>query len=58
MTPYSDTELSPAEEPTLEEMLADPIIQLIMQRDGVSQHEMQRTLGHLQSKYADIRRLQ
>ena len=32
-------------EPTLEEMFADPIIQLIMQRDGINAKQMRGTIN-------------
>lgn len=34
-------------EPTVEEMLADPIVRMIMQRDGVEEAELRRTLRRL-----------
>jgi len=40
--PYSDT--SRTGEPSLDEMLADPIIKLIMKRDGVNDQDMR---GHI-----------
>lgn len=34
-------------EPTVDDMLADPIVQLVMQRDGVEEAELRRTLRRL-----------
>ncbi len=34
-------------EPTVEEMLADPIVRLVMQRDGVEAAEVRRILQRL-----------
>lgn len=35
------------EEPTLEELFAEPIIQLVMQRDGVQVQEMRSQLDRM-----------
>jgi hypothetical protein len=39
-------------EPTLDEMLADPIVQLIMHRDGLEAQDMRGTLDRIQMQYA------
>lgn len=38
-------------EPTLDELLADPIIQLVMKRDGVAEDEMRGQLDRVQRSY-------
>jgi hypothetical protein len=48
---YTDAELKG--EPTLEEIFADPIIQLIMQRDGVRAHDMRNEMDRMVSLYAE-----
>lgn len=45
-------------EPTLEEVLAEPIIRLIMQRDGVKEDTMRGTLNRLQNDYKSLRDVQ
>ena len=47
---YSDVEL--LDEPSLDEMLAEPIIQLIMKRDGVNASDMRGTLDRVLNMYA------
>ena len=47
---YCDT--SRAGEPSLDEMLADPIIKLIMQRDGVNDDDMRGQIDRIRSRYA------
>jgi len=47
---YSDAELRG--EPTLEEMFEDPIIQLVMQRDGVIAHDMRAEIDRMRATYA------
>ncbi len=37
----------PTEEPTLEELFAEPIIQLVMQRDGVKVQDMRVQLDRM-----------
>jgi hypothetical protein len=46
MTVFSDI----YHEPSLEEMFAEPIIQLIMRRDGVQVREMRRQFDRLQDR--------
>ena len=43
-----------AEEPPLEEMLDDPIVRLVMMRDGVARDEL---LSTLEGAYRRLRRL-
>lgn len=38
-------------EPTLEELLADPIVRLIMKRDGVDESEMRGQIDRAQRVY-------
>lgn len=35
------------DEPSLEELFAEPIVQLIMQRDGIHAHEMREQLNRV-----------
>jgi hypothetical protein len=49
---YVDPELHG--EPTLEEMLADPIIRLIMSRDGVNERDMRSQLDRVQHSYQTL----
>lgn len=49
---YSDAEL--LGEPTLDEMLADPIVQLVMKRDGVRLNDMRGELDRMQRLYAEL----
>jgi hypothetical protein len=46
---HPDTDL--LGEPTLDEMLAEPIIRLIMQRDGVNEHDMRSEIDRAQAAY-------
>lgn len=45
-------------EPTLEEMLADPIVRLIMKRDGVEESDMRRQIDRVKRHYADYENMQ
>lgn len=48
----------PNEEPPVDEMLADPLVHLVMQRDGVSEEEILRVLRcvrHARAAYDHIR---
>jgi hypothetical protein len=49
---YSDHDLTV--EPTLDEMLADPIVQLIMKRDGVKAGDMRGEITRLQQEYSGL----
>ncbi len=53
---YPDTDL--LGEPTLEEMLAEPIVRLIMQRDGVKESEMRGQIDRVQAAYHIHERVQ
>ena len=46
---YADAEL--ISEPTLDELLADPIVQLVMKRDGVAEDEMRGEIDRVQRSY-------
>jgi hypothetical protein len=46
---YPDTDLHG--EPTLEELLAEPIIRLIMKCDGVDESEMRGQMDRVQHRY-------
>jgi len=46
MTPHSVHTPSPAFEPTLEEALADPIVALVLRRDGLTVAEVTHTLQY------------
>jgi hypothetical protein len=46
---YPDTDL--LGEPTLEEILAEPIIRLIMSRDGVNETDMRGAIDRVQRSY-------
>lgn len=46
---YTDSELTV--EPTLEEMLADPMVQLVMERDGIQARDMRGQIDRLQQQY-------
>ena len=48
-TAQHDTDLHG--EPTLEEMLAEPIIRLIMKRDGVDENSMRGQIDRVQQSY-------
>ena len=39
-------------EPTLDDLFEEPIVQLIMQRDGVQQHDMRAEISRLLRSYA------
>lgn len=45
-----------AAEPALNDMLADPITQLLMRRDGVQEAEIRRLAHRLRLRQADARR--
>ncbi len=40
-------------EPSIEEMLADPITMLIMQRDGIKPQSMRAEIDRLQQEWAE-----
>lgn len=40
-------------EPTLDDLFDEPIVQLIMQRDGVQQHDMRAEINRLLTTYAE-----
>jgi len=46
---YPDTDL--LGEPTLDEILAEPIIRLIMSRDGVNENDMRGAIDRVQRSY-------
>ena len=45
-------------EPTLEEMLAEPIIRLIMQRDGVDETSMRGQIDLVRQSYRTLEAVQ
>ncbi len=45
-------------EPTLEELFAEPIVRLIMQRDGVKEREMRGQIDRVQSTYRTLAEVQ
>ncbi len=47
---YSDAELKG--EPSLDEIFDEPIVQLVMQRDGVLAHDMRAEIDRLLASYA------
>jgi hypothetical protein len=47
---YTDRELKG--EPSLDELFEEPIVQLIMQRDGVKARDMREELDRLLASYA------
>lgn len=49
---YPDTDL--LGEPSLEEMLAEPIIQLVMKRDGIDESDMRGHLDRAQRAYDSL----
>ena len=49
---YADADI--VGEPTLDEILAEPIIQLIMKRDGVDERDMRGQIDRIQRVYDDI----
>ncbi len=55
-TIFSDTDLHG--EPTLDELLADPIVRLIMQRDGVEESSMRKQIDRVQRSYATFATVQ
>ena len=40
-------------EPSLDDLFEEPIVQLIMQRDGVHHHDMRAEISRLLIRYAD-----
>jgi len=54
--PYCDT--SRLGEPSLDEILADPMVQLVMQRDGVADADMRRQIERLQHSLGTLHTLQ
>jgi hypothetical protein len=40
-------------EPSLDEMLDDPVVQIVMARDGVKRREIVALMGRLQTQRAD-----
>jgi hypothetical protein len=48
--PYCDT--SRLGEPSIDEMLADPIVQMIMQRDGVNDADMRGQIARIRQAFA------
>jgi hypothetical protein len=53
---YPDTDL--LGEPTLEEMLAEPIVRLIMKRDGVNETDMRGEMDRVQRAYHSLETVQ
>lgn len=49
---YPDTEL--VGEPSLEELLAEPIVRLIMSRDGVEEHDMRGAIERVRNSYKTL----
>jgi len=49
---YPDTDL--LGEPSLDEMLAEPIVRLIMQRDGVNETDMRGEMDRVQRVYSTL----
>lgn len=45
-------------EPTLDEILSDPIIRLIMERDGVDETSMRGQMDRIQRAYDSLHTLQ
>jgi hypothetical protein len=43
--PPRDAWLAPGQEPSLAEMLADPLVHLVMRRDGVSRAELEAAIA-------------
>jgi len=41
-------------EPTLDELLAEPIVQLIMKRDGVNERDMRGVIDRVQRAYDSL----
>jgi hypothetical protein len=53
---HPDTDLTG--EPTLEEILAEPIIRLIMKRDGVDENSMRGQIDLVRASYAVLENVQ
>ncbi|MFZ4541868.1 MAG: hypothetical protein ACOYNL_08710 [Rickettsiales bacterium] len=53
---YLDSEV--LGEPTLDEVFADPIIRLIMKRDGVEEHDMRGTIDRVRNAYKNLTKTQ
>lgn len=49
---FTDTEL--LEEPSLDELFAEPIVQLIMKRDGVNATDMRGALCRVLNKFGAV----
>jgi hypothetical protein len=49
---YPDSDLTG--EPTLDEMFADPLVRLVMKRDGVEEGEMRGTLDRIRDAYKTL----
>lgn len=57
MADNSPTSMFRAAEPAVDEMLADPLVHLVMKRDGVSREEILRVLrcvSHARAAHAHI----
>lgn len=53
---YPDSDLTG--EPTLEEIFAEPIIRLIMKRDGVKDTDLRGQIDHVQQAYRTLSKVQ
>ena len=53
---YPDTDL--LGEPTLEEIFAEPIVRLIMRRDGVEDADLREQINRVQQSYRTLKKLQ
>ena len=53
---YPDTDL--LGEPSLEEMFADPIVRLIMKRDGVKHDDLRGQIDRVQQAYRTLNKVQ
>jgi hypothetical protein len=53
VSPISRSWQEPGQEPGLVDVLADPIVHLVMRRDGVSQAELRAVISRAQARLGD-----
>ncbi|MES2984139.1 MAG: hypothetical protein V4735_03020 [Pseudomonadota bacterium] len=58
MTSYLYTDADLLGEPTLDEILADPMIQLVMKRDGVDERDMRGQIERISQRFQTLETVQ
>mgnify|MGYP003388091573 CR=1 FL=1 len=58
MVSYHTTDAELLGEPTLDELLAEPIVRLIMKRDGVDETDMRGQIDRVQRDYRILETVQ